>query len=48
MAIQTNPSYTRKKQRIQKIMFACFRMLSYGVALLLFPWFYSGERYWSD
>jgi phosphate transport system permease protein len=36
MAIQTNPSYTRKKQRIQKIMFACFRMLSYGVALLLF------------
>lgn len=36
MAIQTNPSYTRKKQRIQKIMFACFRILSYGVALLLF------------
>ena len=36
MAIQTNPSYTRKKQRMQKIMFACFRMLSYGVALLLF------------
>lgn len=36
MAIQTNPSYTRKKQRIQKIMFACFRMLSYGVALFLF------------
>lgn len=36
MAIKTNPSYTRKKQRIQKIMFACFRMLSYGVALLLF------------
>lgn len=36
MAIQTNPSYTRKKQRIQKIMFACFRMLSYSVALLLF------------
>ena len=36
MAIQTNSSYTRKKQRIQKIMFACFRMLSYGVALLLF------------
>lgn len=36
MAIQTNPSYTRKKQRIQKIMFACFRMFSYGVALLLF------------
>lgn len=36
MAIQTNPSYTRKKQRIQKIMFACFHMLSYGVALLLF------------
>ncbi len=36
MAIQTNPSYTRKKQRIQKIMFTCFRMLSYGVALLLF------------
>ena len=36
MAIQTNPSYTRKKQRIQKIMFACFRMLGYGVALLLF------------
>lgn len=36
MAIQTNPSYTRKKQRMQKIMFACFRILSYGVALLLF------------
>lgn len=36
MAIKTNPSYTRKKQRIQKTMFACFRMLSYGVALLLF------------
>lgn len=36
MAIQTNPSYTRKKQRMQKIMFACFRMLGYGVALLLF------------
>lgn len=36
MAIQTNPSYTRKKQRIQKIMFACFRMFSYSVALLLF------------
>lgn len=36
MAIKTNPFYTRKKQRIQKIMFACFRMLSYGVALLLF------------
>lgn len=36
MAIQTNPSYTRKKQRIQKIMFTCFRMLSYGVAHLLF------------
>ena len=34
MAIQTNPSYTRKKQRIQKIMFACFRMLSYGFILV--------------
>ena len=36
MAIQTNPSYTHKKLRIQKIMFACFHMLSYGVALLRF------------
>ena len=36
MALKTNPSYTRKKQRMQNIMFACFRMLSYGVALLLF------------
>lgn len=36
MAIQTNPSYTRRKQRVQKLMFAGFRLLSYSVALLLF------------
>lgn len=36
MAIQVNPSYTRKKQRGQKLMFAAFRLLSYSVALLLF------------
>lgn len=36
MAIQTNPSHTRRKQRVQKLMFGCFRLLSYSVALLLF------------
>lgn len=36
MAIQPNSSYNRRKHIIQQIAFGCFRLLSYGVAALLF------------
>lgn len=36
MAIQPNPSYNRRKHLLQKTAFGCFRLLSYGVAALLF------------
>lgn len=36
MAIQPNSSYNRRKHIIQQTAFDCFRLLSYGVAALLF------------
>jgi len=36
MAIQPNSSYNRRKHIIQQTAFGCFRLLSYGVAALLF------------
>lgn len=36
MAIQPNSSYNRRKHIIQQTVFGCFRLLSYGVAALLF------------
>ena len=36
MAIQPNSSYHRRKHIIQQTAFGCFRLLSYGVAALLF------------
>lgn len=36
MAIQPNSSYNRRKHTIQQTAFGCFRLLSYGVAALLF------------
>lgn len=36
MAIQPNSSYNRRKHIIQQTAFGCFRLLSYGVATLLF------------
>lgn len=36
MAIQPNSSYNRRKHIIQQTAFGCFRLLSYGVAVLLF------------
>lgn len=36
MAIQPNSSYNRRKYIIQQTAFGCFRLLSYGVAALLF------------
>ena len=36
MAIQPNSSYKRRKHIIQQTAFGCFRLLSYGVAALLF------------
>lgn len=35
MVVETNPSYNRRKHCIQRIVFSCFRLLSYGVAALL-------------
>lgn len=36
MAIQPNSSYNRRRHIIQQTAFGCFRLLSYGVAALLF------------
>lgn len=36
MAIETNPAYMQRKRTLQRLMFGCFRLLSYSVALLLF------------
>lgn len=36
MAIQPNSSYNQRKHIIQQTAFGCFRLLSYGVAALLF------------
>lgn len=35
MVVETNPSYNRRKHCIQRIVFSCFCLLSYGVAALL-------------
>ena len=36
MAIQVDLAYTKRKRTLQKAVFLCFRLLSYGMALLLF------------
>lgn len=36
MAIETNSAYMQRKRTLQRLMFGCFRLLSYSVALLLF------------
>ena len=36
MAIEINPAHARRKRLTQGIAFGTFRILSYGIALLLF------------
>lgn len=43
MAIETNPAYMQRKRTLQRLMFGCFRLLSYSVALLLFSFWASSS-----